>query len=283
MVLRYGEDFVDLTKGDAVIRLGYAQEIYLGDCLNSFEYYFSAVKPIKFNGRRLADFSTPRFHKVVGFDEFPILFPSIPEPYATLDQYLAFANLGPGNVVFDLGVYAGLTSIVFSRLVGSEGAVFGFEADRTNFATALENFETARCFGAPQNTTLTPKAVWCHSDGLDFSVEGAMGSGAASIVGAGRGTVVHVPTTTLPAFCGEHDIERIDFIKMDIEGAEVEVLESSGELLSRTRPRLIIEPHYVAGVLTTDRCCSILGKLGYATKIVDQYGVSLPLIEAMPN
>jgi FkbM family methyltransferase len=272
-----------LTKNDEVIRLGYAQEIYLADCLTSFDYYFSAVKPSQLNGRLLADFSTPRFHKIIGFDYFPILFPSIPEPYVTLDQYLTFARLEPGNVVFDLGVYAGLTSIVFSRLVGPEGAVFGFEADSTNFAVALENLETARQFGAARNTTLIPKAVWCHADGVEFSVEGAMGSGAASIVGVGRGGNVHVPTTTLPAFGAEHGIDRVDFIKMDIEGAEVEVLDSSGEWLSRMRPRLIIEPHVVGGVLTTDRCCSILRSIGYRTRVVGQYGGSLPLIEAMPS
>lgn len=263
--------------------MGLAQEVYLADCLNSFEYYFCAVKPANLNGMRLADFSTPRFHKIVGFDDFPILFPSIPEPYVTLDQYLAFACLGPGDVVFDLGVYAGLTSLVFSRLVGPEGAVFGFEADSINYAVAQENLETARRFGAVQNTTLIPKAVWCHADGLEFSVEGAMGSSAASIVGGGRGGIVHVPTTTLPAFSAEHGIDRVDFIKMDIEGAEVEVLDSSGEWLSRIRPRLIIEPHMVGGVLTTDRCCSILQSIGYRTRIVDQSGVSLPLIEAMPS
>lgn len=283
LAIRYAEGFIELSKGDEVLRLGYGQQIYIQDCIQFFDFYFHSVKPLELRDRRLADFSGPRYHKVIGFDHFPILFPSIPEPYATLEQYLSFAQLKAGDVVFDLGVYVGLTSLVFSRLVGPEGAVYGFEADVVNFKAASENFETARHCGAPDNITLVNKAVWCHEDGLDFSSEGAMGSSAASIVGAGRGTIVKVPTTTLAAFCSKHGIHRVDFIKMDIEGAEIEVLESSKELLSQLKPRLIIEPHYVGGQLTANRCCEILEKIGYTTQIVDQQGASIPLIEASPQ
>jgi FkbM family methyltransferase len=234
-------------------------------------------------GRHLADFSTPCFHKIAGFDHFPVLIPSIPEPHVTIEQYLSFARLKPGDIVFDLGVYAGITSIVFSQTVGPEGAVFGFEADSTNFEAASENLKTARRFGAPNNTVLVQKAVWCHGNGLEFSSEGAMGSSAAAIVGSGRGEIVTVPTTTRSDFCAERGIDRIDFIKMDIEGAEIEVLESSRQLLSQVRPRLIIEPHYVNGELTADRCCAILESIGYTTQMVVQHGVSLPLIEASPR
>lgn len=142
----------------------------------------------------------------------------------TLDQYLSFAGLKDGDIVLDLGVYAGLTSIVFSRTVGPNGRVFGFEADQTNFAAATTNIKLARRFGLPANVLVVPKAVWFHENGLEFSVERAMGSSAVSFVGRGRGSVVKIPTITLDAFCSEQGIDRIDFIK--IEGAEVPVLET---------------------------------------------------------
>lgn len=281
--VRYGTDYIDVSKGKSVIRLGYGHEVYLLDCVMSFDYYFQAVKPLELSDRKIVDFSTPRFHEIAGFDNFPVLIPSIPEPYVTLDQYLSFARLKDGDVVLDLGVYAGLTSIVFSRAVGPAGRVFGFEADRTNFDVAATNLQLARRFGFPANVVVVPKAVWSHEEGLEFSVEGAMGSSAALFVGRDRGSVVNVPTITLDAFSSQQSLARIDFIKMDIEGAEVQVLESSHHLLSRFRPRIIIEPHLIDGQMTTDRCCAILTDTGYATRIVDQYGVSLPLIEAWPN
>ena len=281
--VRYGAEFIQAAKGGNVIRLSYRHEVYLLDCVMFFDFYFGAVRPFEVGGRKIADFSTPRFHEVVGFDDFPVQFPSIPEPYATLDQYLSFAGLKDGDIVLDLGVYAGLTSIVFSRTVGARGRVFGFEADKTNFGVATTNLELARRFGIPANVLVVPKAVWSHGNGLEFSTEGAMGSSAVSLVGRGRGGTVKVPTTTLEAFCSEQGIDRIDFIKIDIEGAEVEVLESSQHLLSRLRPRMMIEPHLIEGQMTTDRCCAILKDAGYATRVVDQYGASTPLIEAWPN
>ena len=281
--VRFGTEFIEAVKGCNVIRLSRRHEVYLLDCVMFFDFYFQAVKSFEVGGRKIADFSTPRFHEVVGFDDFPVQFPSIPEPYVTLDQYLSFASLKDGDIVFDLGVYAGLTSIVFSRTVGSRGRVFGFEADKTNFGMATTNLELARRFGLPANVLVVPKAVWSHEGGLEFSAEAAMGSSAVSFVGTGRGSTVKVPTTTLEAFCSEQGVHRIDFIKIDIEGAEVHVLESSQQLLSRFRPRIMIEPHLIDGQMTTDRCCAILKDAGYATRVVDQYGASAPLIEALPN
>jgi FkbM family methyltransferase len=281
--VRFAEEFIEIYRGSSVLRLGLGQEVYSEGCISDFDYYFDSVTPLKMQGRYLADFSTPRFHRIAGFDHFPILIPTIPEPYVTVEQYLSFARLKPGGIVFDLGAYAGITSIAFSQTVGAEGAVFGFEADRINFEAASENLETARRFGIPANTTLIQKAVWCHGNGLEFSSEGAMGSSAVSIVGKGRGQIVTVPTTTLADFCAEQGIGRVDFIKMDIEGAEIEVLESSRQLLSQLRPRLVIEPHYANGELTTARCCELLQSIGYKTEVVVQHGVSLPLIEASPQ
>jgi len=249
------------------------------DMIEFFDFFFGAVQA----EGAVADFSRPRRHRLVGFDEFPVLFPSIPEPYVTTKQYLEFASLKAGDVVLDLGAYAGVASVAFARKVGPTGAVFAFEPDTGNFRAATENINTARRFGYPP-VTLINKAVWCDNDGLDFSCEGASGSSAVSIVGSGRGSVVRVPSTTLSEFFKENHISRVDFIKIDVEGAEVEVLDSSRELLSRTRPKIVIDTHIVAGIPTTERCCQILKEIGgYETRIVDQPGGTLPLIEASPR
>lgn len=278
--LRYADEYIQLARGRQVLRLGYAQEIYLRDCISFFDFYFNSVKPTGGPDLLLTDFSGPRYHKVPGFGSFPLLFPSIPEPHETVEQYLQFARLRPGDVVFDLGVYAGLTTLEFSRQVGPRGKVYGFEADEANFAAASENVETHRGFGGADNVTLIPKAVWSHDDGLAFSSEGAMGSGAVAVLGSKRGKVVQAPTTTLSSFCREHQIGRLDFIKMDVEGAEIEILESSRKLLPEFKPRLVIEPHMVGAGLTTERCCAILKEIGYRAHLVTQNGASVPLIEA---
>jgi FkbM family methyltransferase len=278
ITVRYKPDAIEICRGKSTVRIRHSHEAYLMDMVTSFDYYFGAVHAVE----GVADFSCPRHHRLIGFDDFPVLFPSIPEPYATAQQYLEFASLKAGDRVLDLGAYSGVTSVAFARAVGRIGEVFAFEPDEENFRAATETINTARSFGYPP-VILIHEAVWCHDDGIDFSVEGAMGSSASSIVGKGRGSTVRVPTTTLIRFVKERQINQINFIKMDIEGAEVEVLDSSRELLAQMRPKIIIEPHMVGETLTTERCRQILEEIGgYKVRLIDQLGVSLPLITATP-
>ena len=51
------------------------------------------------------------------------------------------------------------------------------------------------------------------------------------------------PVVTLDAFCTEHDIERVDFIRMDIEGAEQKALEGAATILDRDHPHVLLEIH----------------------------------------
>jgi hypothetical protein len=54
-------------------------------------------------------------------------------------------------------------------------------------------------------------------------------------------------------------------------------------LLAQMRPKIIIEPHMVGETLTTERCRQILEEIGgYKVRLMDQLGVSLPLITATP-
>jgi FkbM family methyltransferase len=280
--LSFRQDFTEVTRGQKVLRVAAQHAIYLPHIIDSFDYYFDSVFPVQVSGRLLVDLSGPRYHRLVGFSDIPLMFPSHTEPYVTTDQYLEFANLSEGKIVLDIGAYAAVTSIIFARLVGNSGSVFSFEADKNNIVCASENLRLARKWFNLQNITLVESAVWSHSNGLDFSSEGTMGSSAVSIVGPGRGSLVRVPSTTIEDFCVSRGLDRLDFVKIDIEGGEIEALQASQQILSRLKPRLIIEPHYVAGEMSTDRCRKILDGYGYTTELIPQLGSSTPLIAAVP-
>jgi hypothetical protein len=109
-----------------------------------------------------------------------------------------------------------------------------------------------------------------------------MGSGISKVQDRAA-NLFSVPVISLSDFCAEFKIGRIDYIKMDIEGAEVEVLQSSGEILKKFKPRLIIEPHVVGTRLVTDDLCKILSEYGYNTEVLAQSDLPLPLIFAYPN
>ena len=274
--------FFDLEKADRTLRIAASHEIYLPHMIENFDYFVDSVVPLQVDGRFLVDMSSPRYHLLKGFADLPFLFPSVTEPYKTTEAYLDFAQLSEGKIVLDIGAYAGVTSIIFAQLVGPTGHVYAFEADPINYECARENIALANRWMGLNNISLIHKALWSHNKGIVFSQEGSMGSSAVAITGSGRGDEVRIPSTTMAELVTEFGLDRIDFIKVDIEGCELQLLEHSIELLSRMKPRMIVEPHVVGGVISTQRCCEFLEEAGYRMNLRNQGSELDPLIEALP-
>ena len=272
--------FLEVSKNDRIIRISREHAVYLNDILLSFDYYYKAVEPFNANGLSIVDYSGPRYHDVVGFDLWPIMFPSFAEPFITASQYLEFANLSEGMTVIDLGAYSGLTSILFSQAVGQHGAVIAIDADPINLQCIHRNINRYKRYSA-SSIQVMEGAAWNNSDGIEFSSEGNMGGSASAIVGGNRGHVIKVRTFTLSDIAALNGVTRVDFIKCDIEGAESVVFEDK-EFFNSFRPRIIVEPHIVNGRLTSDKVIADLSSYGYKCRSIRQEGVDLPLIECVP-
>src|SRR5260370_4914367 len=285
-VSRHCIDILDKDRG-RMIRLGRGSAVYAKDMVNYFDYYFDSAQPIAItvNGRQYnaVDFSTPRYQHVLGFDDFPVMCPSLTEPFITAQQYLDFAQLGPGDVVLDLGSYSGLTSIAFSKAVGPTGKVIALEPDPSNHAASTINVSNHLRINKLSNIELIQAAAHTGRGTLRFSAESAMGSAEASAVGSYRGKVIEVEAVGLIDIANQHRLEHVDFIKMDIEGTEGKVLSASNEFFERFKPKLIIEPHMVDGQLSDMAVMNILKGFGYQCDLLQQYGVKLPLVTAIPN
>lgn len=268
------------------IWLSRANVVYVRDMLDYFDYYFNAVEPFQqpsmLGGYLVVDYSSQRFHRVAGFSDFPILCPSLVEPYQTCQQYLEFAQLKEGQTVLDLGCYSGLTAIAFSNVVKGAGRVISVEPDPSNFSACAYNFYLHNRVTALKNITLLPLAVSGISGTLRFSSEGAMGSSAVSLVGAYRGSVLEIPCVTLDELVKQSGVKQVDFIKMDIEGSELDVLRAAGSFFKNHRPRVIIEPHVVGGKLNAQEVIDCLTNYNYQCELIEQLGVSLPLVTAVP-
>lgn len=278
--VRLRESSVDVIKNDKAIRVSREHGIYLEDIFRSFDYYHSAVVPFGVNGFSLVDYSGPRYHDVVGFDSWPVMFPSFAEPMVTTFQYLEFASLSFGMNVLDLGAYSGLTSIVFSREVGESGVVVAVDADPINLQCIHRNINRHNNSCA-SSVRIIDGAVWSDAKGLEFSCEGNMGGSATAIVGKDRGRLLKVRSFTLSDIAKLNKLASVDFIKCDIEGAESVVFEDK-EFFEKFRPRIIVEPHQVGGRLSTDKVMADLSRYGYKCKCRVQSGVELPLIECSP-
>lgn len=256
--------YIELRKQDAAVRMSRQHAVYLRGMLLRFDYYFSAVVPDLDGGLAVADYSAPRHHRLTGFDDFPAFFHSYPEPMVSTEAYLDFADIQPGDVVLDLGAYAGMASILFSKQVGAAGLVVSFEPDPHNFNAARMNTGMHAKVSGLNNIRLHQRAIWKDDKGLEFSCDGNMGSSASQIVGK-RGEVRQVETTTLACIRDENDLDRIDFIKVDIEGAEIAVFEQSLDLLRSMRPAIVMESHRVNNVHSASTCAQLLRSIGYET------------------
>lgn len=270
-----------LVRDNRTIRLAHEHQSYVPDLLAAFDYYHGAVEPTLEGGVQVADYTGRRAHKVRGYDLHPIAFPSIPEPAETADEYMRLAALGAGDVVIDLGAYAGLTSVMFDQRVGPAGAVAAIEADEANSLCVQENLAAYKALTG-RTVQFRQVAVWREDGELVFSNEGAMGSSAVEFVGGGRGRQVTVPARTLATLADELALPKVDFIKCDIEGAEAAIFDQPA-FFSRFRPRIVIEVHIIEGQLTSGACRQALGKFGYSFEEVGQPGTDLPLLVCRPT
>lgn len=287
--VRSSPTFLDvISERDArIIRLNRANAVYIVDVVECFEYYFGSVAPITVRAYKrsysMVDFSTPRFHLVNGFEDFPLMYPSMTESFITVQQYLDFAALSAGDTVLDLGAYSGLTSIAFSKAVGPSGAVIALEPDPTNHTAATTNFGLHRQLNGLANITLLKAAVTDHSGSIELSAEGSLGSAITDAVGRYRGATLRVDSLTLDDLAERLGLSHVAFVKMDIEGAEETALRSAARFFERFQPRIIVEPHSVKGVRSDRAVMSILDKFQYDCELIDQTGVVLPLIAAVPR
>ena len=279
-------DRIDIAEKNTnrEIRIARSVGAYLPDMVRYFDYYFGSAKAVtvkkKGQTKQVVDFSTPRFHEIIGFSDFPIMCPSMTEPYVTAQQYVDFAELREGDTVLDLGGYSGLTSIAFSKRVGALGKVIVLEPDPVNFRAAQINFDFHRRINGIDNIVLLPVAISGQRGTIKFSAEGSMGSADTSIIGDFRGAVVEVEAVTLQDLVNRYGLSSVQFIKMDIEGAEEGVIAASTEFFTRYYPKIIIEPHKVNGVTSEGALKGLLGKLGYECASIDQVGLTLPLVTA---
>jgi FkbM family methyltransferase len=144
-------------------------------------------------------------------------------------------GLKQGDVVLDcganVGVYTRTALSAGARLVVAiEPAPLPLECLRRNFAAEIQ----------AGRVVIYPKGVWNKDDTLEMSVSPELASTAASVA-LDHGTKgPRVALTTIDKLAAELKLERVDFIKMDIEGAEPQALEGAAATVARFHPRMAI-------------------------------------------
>jgi len=158
-----------------------------------------------------------------------------PEVQAALEQHLR-----PGMIFYDVGANIGFFSLLVARLVGKEGRVVAFEADPEIAARLRENVARNE-FGW---ITVEEKAVWSEPRTVFFARTDPTTSpdrGLGHVVAAGGSDTIQVSAESLDDYSWTQPLP--DFLKCDVEGAEVEVFRGASRLLEEKRPGIICEMH----------------------------------------
>ncbi|WP_051237377.1 FkbM family methyltransferase [Ottowia thiooxydans] len=161
---------------------------------------------------------------------------NIAATFTARQYYHPEVHIQPGDVVIDGGGCFGDTALAFAAEAGPEGRVISFEPNASNLKILHRNL--ARNPELADRVTVLERAI---SDQPERTLS-FMAQGAASYINSdGDGTV---RTETLDRLVEDGRVDRIDFIKMDIEAHEGAALRGARQVLREFKPRLAIAAYH---------------------------------------
>lgn len=166
---------------------------------------------------------------------------------------------GQGMTAYDIGANLGYTAMLMARAVGPKGRVFAFEPEPRNLSRLARHVESN-----PEGRRVTVVAVAVGARSGQGRLKIHRSTSMGKLVGApGRdvpyASVVSVPLVTLDRFVARGGPPP-HIVKIDVEGAEAQVLAGMRRILERDRPLLLIEMHGPAAAGASRR---LLRRHGY--------------------
>ena len=198
--------------------------------------------------------------------------------YEVEPEAWAYAVCPVSGVAFDVGAHVGNYTFKFSRMVGDGGRVYGFEPGDYAFRVLSRNMGL---YGW-DNVSVYQYAVSDY-DGVGLLFSGRDGTTETHNNFLMRSCVFEpfgdlsmdeiyerglyvghrmdsVRVVKLDTFVEEQGLDRLDLVKVDVEGAELKVLKGAWESLKRFSPLLYVEVHYGQDVV------GLVAELGYVVK-----------------
>jgi FkbM family methyltransferase len=161
----------------------------------------------------------------------------IPNFCSGAEQYFEFGTPSFGSIIVEGGVFDGRDSCVYLGHIGDVGKIYGFEP----FPELVTQGPYWHKLSNTENFKLTPLALWDSCMDLLFTSGGSVGSGSGiSAVAEGR----VVSATSLDNFAARESLTRVDIIKLDIEGAEMNALNGARRIIRRDHPTLAISLYH---------------------------------------
>jgi len=144
-----------------------------------------------------------------------------------------------GDVVIDGGGCTGDTTLYFAARVGSKGRVYTFEFEQRNLEIMDKNLALNPHISG--SVEIVPRALWGKSDeALDYDPDGP----ATTVALKQDPGTAQAMTLSIDDLVERQGLPKVDFIKMDIEGAELSALKGAERTLRAFKPTLAISAYH---------------------------------------
>ncbi|HHV28099.1 FkbM family methyltransferase [Acetivibrio mesophilus] len=149
------------------------------------------------------------------------------------ETYLLEGKCEPkkGDIIIDAGAYKGETAVWFADKTQGYGKVYSFEVLPSHVSAIERNIKINKL---EESVQVIKKGLWDRNTTIRI-----IESGDATKCTPQEGQL-EIEVITLDSFVKENDIKSVDFIKMDIEGAELKALKGSIDTIKTFKPKLAI-------------------------------------------
>lgn len=249
-----------IVRGSGIGRLPFVASIY--------QWIYDRTKPTGMVTLRIHD------QKMTFMSSDTGLAPSLLQEgiyEAEMTEYIT-THLKPGMIFVDVGANFGFFSMIAASKVGDKGTVLSVEPEPKNFALLRKNIED----NGYQKCIIALPIALSQKEGTAtlFIDDGNVGnhSLARSNIKTGKQAVT-VRMRTLDDVCKENGIRTIDMMKIDTQGAELQVLRGATTVLSGNHPMTMLLEFWPYGILQMgdkpEELLSLLSSLGFGLLSLD--------------
>ena len=172
---------------------------------------------------------------------------------------VALPKTEKGDIFLDVGAHIGKYALQVAKIVGEKGLVIAIEPMPENYDALLQNIWLNKL----ENIIPLNIAAWNTESDLKLFIGDKNGRNSLK---NNRGLgYVEVKTKVLDKVLKKLNVNQVDWIKIDVEGAEYEVLQGLGNTLKNNRPKLIVEVKNE----NKHRVINLMKKLNYNVHPID--------------
>lgn len=160
------------------------------------------------------------------------------EPYQTV---LFKQNIKKGDIVVDIGAHIGYYTLIAASIVGKKGKVYAFEPDLKNFNVLRQNIKINNY----KNIIPINKAVAEKNSKLNLYINTANTGDHRIYKSKDKRKTIEINAITLDSILKN---EKVDLIKMDIQGSEMQALKGASYVLANNKALKIITEFWPGGL-----------------------------------